>query len=234
MGAVFHLTEAVIQMGPTIIYQHLDGGNKMENIYAFVFMALLLVSAVSATVATFPVNVPSGLSMEFYNETSMSWQPAVAADHTNSLWDQIIIPGTWMWRTARVNPVEAGPDGSSVKFRQAFYVPKCDGKLTGTVDITTDNEYVLKLNNELVGADTDWFHAEQYNLANLQEGQNMFEIDAVNEGMGGGNEYSNPAGIIFSADVKCEADNDVPEFGAIAAGIALVGAFAGILAFRKN
>jgi hypothetical protein len=212
----------------------------MNKIAIFFIMALCLIGSVSAA----NMVVDSNTSMEFYNTSLPGWQSAVQADKTNSAWDMITIPAQWIWRTLRVNPVEA-VNGSTVLFRKEFDIPKCAAGITGSIDITADNSYNLSLNGAQVGydsgylpggSDLGWQSVEHYNLTNLQPGTNTFTILARNIPQSGGNEYSNPAGVIYSANIEYDDSdcNDVPEFGVIAATIAMVGAIGGIILFRRH
>jgi hypothetical protein len=212
------------------------GVPKMDKIIFALFMAICLMASASA------LTIESGsllYPLQYYDGSD--WQPAVAVDPIHPAWtEQVSIPGaTWMWRTAKVTDEEAN-SGSVVDFKQTFDIPGCAEAMTGSIQITTDNAYDLYVNGVLVGSDVAWTDVETYDISSyLLPGSNDLEVRGYNNlpESQSADYTSNPAGIIYSAAIEygqCEDGGDVPEFGAIAAGIAMIGAIGGIILFRKN
>ena len=100
-------------------------------------------------------------------------------------------PG-WIWGAAGA-AVQA-EDGHCV-FRKPFAVPGADGQIeSATLQITADDQYVLRLNGRLVGVDADWNSIEQYDVRELLKvGENELLIVARN--------LQGPAGLWLSLDI---------------------------------
>lgn len=154
----------------------------------------------------------------------LAWQPY---DPSNNHWDTTITGHTfpdsarWIWESYRVeNPV----NGDIVDFKKSFSIPGTP--TAGTLYITCDNGYELRVNGTLVGSaqlDGDWrlsnltesyVHThgwqsvESWDItSNLVPGANYFTIATANEyygsldGQGNGTIDNNPAGLIFEANI---------------------------------
>jgi len=121
-------------------------------------------------------------------------------DTVKSLWDSRLdydftpSGADWIWESYRVvNPA----DDETVGFQRSFYIP--GSPTSGTLYITADNGYQVNLNGPQIGSQPvsgDWSTVESYNvLGALENGDNLLEITAVNQG--GGTQDKNPAGLIY-------------------------------------
>ena len=177
------------------------------------------------TTAVVTGNVP-GASYP-YNAV-LAWQPY---NPTNNYWDTSItghvFPGSarWIWESYRV--VHPKP-GDIVDFKKGFSIP--GNPTAGTIYITCDNGYELRVNGTLVGSaqlganwrtsnltesfvHTDtWKSVESWNITSyLVRGANHIEIATANEyygpldGQSNGTIDINPAGLIFEANITCES-----------------------------
>ena len=97
----------------------------------------------------------------------------------------------WIWESDQViHPVL----GDKVEFQRSFDIP---GTPTGgTLYITCDNGYEVKLNGATIGSNDDWKTVESYNVS-LKSGTNILEITATNLQTPGGTPSSNPGGLIY-------------------------------------
>jgi len=195
---------------------------------------ILLMVAAFVLVAGFAsaLTVQSDTSNEYFDGTN--WNAAVAA-YVHPLYTQYIsIPATWIWKSYWYN--FTGP--SKVEFRKVFSTDRECDSYKATINITADNQYVFSVNGNLVGSDGDWFHPEAYDISQyIQPGENIFSFNVTNVALdypgtsNWGDQNSNPAALIYSANIECS--NQVPEFGTIAALIALAGAVAAFIIIRK-
>ena len=121
-------------------------------------------------------------------------------DPNNSDWDQAVSSthafsncADWIWESEFVvNPAVE----ETVEFERSFYIPGTPAG--GTLHITCDNGYEVKLNGTIIGVDGDWTTVETYNvLADLQSGNNLMEITATNLQTPGSTPTTNPAGLIY-------------------------------------
>jgi hypothetical protein len=200
-----------------------------------IFSFVLVMLAFSASAAT--IDFKSDSDTQWSNTgNGNDWQNAVSAWIHGYYPIYISIPGTWIWRSNRVTDQEA-VEGSTVYFMKDVELPECAREMTGYIDITTDNAFELMLNDQLIGADTNWFTAEHYDLTGkLQAGTNTFTITANNEAMQGGNPDINPAAVIFAGQISYNdsACNEAPEFSGITGLVAVLGAVMGLIVLRKK
>ena len=137
--------------------------------------------------------------------------PAVPVTPHSAWTANVSIPeASWIWDAEKVPADDSGSHPAGTRtFTRDFTI---SGIPTGAVlEITTDNEYEVSINGNILGDDDNWQSAETYNIGagNLVEGLNNLTIIAQNfppEGNGG-----NPAGLIFKLTVQSEDCPD-PEF----------------------
>jgi len=200
----------------------------MKKISILFILSIVCFSGI-ASAAT--MSVVSDTSNEYYD--GINWQPAVAT-WVHGSWP-VISGATWIWNSYFITDPS---QDEIVQFKKTFRLPACEA-YTGSISITTDNEYSLNINSNLVVADNNWKSVENRDISSyLQSGINVIEITAKNrkcsdDGVIPCNVYRNPAGVIYSADISydCEAE-EVPEFTVIGAGLALLGA--GLFIYRKQ
>jgi len=189
-------------------------------------LPVIMLSFVSAA----STNIVSDTSNEYYDGSN--WQNAVAT-WVHGSWPSIS-GATWIWNSLHVTD-PTHPE--TVQFKKTFALPACETGYTGSIKITTDNEYILKINGHSVGSDTNWQTVETYSNigSDLVSGSNLIEIEAKNrdctEVSGVCDWSTNPAGVLYSADISC--GNEVPEFTVIGSALALVGAVSIFLMRRK-
>ena len=166
-------------------------------------------------------NVPGAI---YPDNAVLAWQPY---DPSNNHWDSTItgytFPGSakWIWESYRVvNPIS----GDIVDFKKSFSIP--GNPTAGTLYITCDNGYELRVNGTLVGSAQlagdwrmsnltesfvntyGWQSVESWDITSyLVPGANYFAIATANEyygsldGQGDGTINNNPAGLIFEANI---------------------------------
>jgi len=164
----------------------------------------------------------------------LAWQPyGTSNDH----WDKSITghvfstSAKWIWESYRVvNPI----NGDIVDFKRSFSIP--GNPTAGTLYITCDNGYELRVNGTLVGsaqlADDwatsnltesfvhtyGWQSVESWDITPyLCLGANYFELAAANEYYGSldghhsdGTIDNNPAGLIFEANITFTTSDGTP------------------------
>jgi hypothetical protein len=167
-----------------------------------------------------------------YN-AALAWQPH---DTSNDHWDKSITghvfstSAKWIWESYRVvNPI----NGDIVDFKKSFSIP--GNPTAGTLYITCDNGYELRVNGTLVDSAQlagdwrmsnltesfvhtyGWQSVESRDIAPyLCPGANYFEIAAANEyygsldGQGDGTIDNNPAGLIFEANITFTTHDGTP------------------------
>jgi len=200
----------------------------MKKILLFMMIPLILLNAVSAA----SINIVSDTSNKYFDGTN--WQNAVAT-WVHGSWPSIS-GATWIWNS---NLITDPSQDETVQFQKSFELPACNA-YTGNIRITTDNEYILKINGNNVGSDTNWQNIETYNIDSyLQHGTNLIEIEAKNRKCSTDNippdqcnAYNNPAGVLYSADISYCDQAEVPEFTTVGATLALVGA--GLYVYKKK
>ena len=168
------------------------------------------------------ITVVSDGTIEWSSDGS-TWQTALVCWKPPS-WPTIE-GATWIWRTEFTDPsyeYENMPDGGWY-FRKIFTIPH-SYDLTGSISITADNAYELKINGVHIGGDgamskdgpdnLEWNTTEVYDISSaLKEGENTILIRVVNY-LESGTAESNPAGLIFKATItyKPLPDFVIPEF----------------------
>lgn len=101
-------------------------------------------------------------------------------------------PARWIWS----NSSPTASANQSLSFRRQFKLPTAPARSIAV--ITSDNEYRLFVNGQLVGNDDNWETVELVPLdAQLKAGDNEILIVAKNTG-----NSPNPAGLIFAASLK--------------------------------
>lgn len=163
----------------------------------------------------------------------LAWQPY---DSTNDHWDKSITgyvfstSTKWIWESYRVVHPQ---NGDIIDFRKDFSIP--GNPTAGTLYITCDNGYELRVNGTLVGSAQladgwstsdltesfvhtyGWESVESWDITSyLVQGANYFEIATANEyygsldGQGSGTINNNPAGLIFEANITFTTSDAPP------------------------
>lgn len=211
----------------------------MKKILSFLFVFVLMIGSAFAASTT----IVSDTSTTWYNGASDV--PAVNA-WVHPSWPSIS-GANWIWAYYKTDT--AAKWGPFV-FKRNFNLPADATNIHGTLKITADNAYKLYVNNGFVGQDgfvtnpvtshfVDTLHVQRWNSTetyivdlNLVPGANQIMVNASS--YGDWIDYKkNPAGLIYRLDITYDQSHDVPEFGTIAAGLALAGAGA-YISFRRK
>jgi len=142
--------------------------------------------------------------------TTVDGNPSVTTGSVH--WTANISGATWIWETA----VIADPVGTTTKtFTRTFNL--VDGVATATLDIATDNSYVVFLNGIQVGADSA---ENNHSLAgqdvitldnsDFLYGTNTLEIIVTNWSQVNGVVQNNPAGLLYKLDLDLSSCIDLP------------------------
>ena len=129
------------------------------------------------------VSVPETTGTAF-KVTDFVWPattPAVPAD------------AYWIWK---IPGLEGAAHAAVVIFKERFTAPKAG---TGTIYITADNKYRLRLNGVELGRNGDWTTVESYPV-NVVAGTNLLKVRVKNYPTGT-IPPNNPAGLIYRLDV---------------------------------
>jgi len=130
---------------------------------------------------------------------------AVAVTYIHTAWTASIPGATWIWS---VDPVANPTQDEFSTFEKQFNV---SGDVTSAVlDIASDNSYIVWINGILVGQDASENNfssigQDQYTttvVAALQSGANTIKIEVKNWALGGGTQYTNPAGLLYKLVVN--------------------------------
>ena len=172
--------------------------------------------AIPAVEYSAPLN--SALSLTITSDTNTeylsttTWLPAVLA-WIHPEWPTLQ-DANWIWKSHLVTPDEARNGTAIITFRRRFRLPLGTQNVDGIIRITADDAYELSLNGTVIGQDgvldpsgTDysWRSIETYQFY-PQPGENELVIRAINyrDTHGNNDPYSNPAGVLFRADVTYE------------------------------
>lgn len=178
----------------------------------------------ATTVLATTQTVVSDTSTQWSSDNT-NWNNAYVCSVTPSVWPSIS-GATWIWKEALTDPLaeyDSVPDGGWY-FQKTFDIPKCAdmSTISGTLYVDADNSESSSINGHFLGQDGslnkvgpdnyEWSTIESYPLsnANLVKGQNTLLFRALNF-FNYGDGYSNPAGLIFKADITYtggDADND--------------------------
>jgi hypothetical protein len=116
----------------------------------------------------------------------------------NSSLSSPFLMGDWVWESFRTN----NPNIEEyVTFQHNFNVPGYP--LSGVLHIATDNEYTATINDLFVGEQTDWHNWSQVGHHEFMplEGANTLQVIGYNYGNDSYNIDSNPAGLIYEAEI---------------------------------
>ncbi|MGV8172321.1 MAG: carboxypeptidase-like regulatory domain-containing protein [Candidatus Woesearchaeota archaeon] len=171
----------------------------MKKLLLILPMLILMLGFVSADSLT----LVSGTDAEY--KDGGSWYNAMAVSDV-SVWDSTILPSAlpgavWIWNSDGVTDEEAVL-GSNVMFRQKFDLG-CVENIHGTISITSDDGFTLRVNSDEIATNSNWNTMETYDIsASLLSGQgNTLVIEAVNAPLVDGTPATNPAGVIYKADI---------------------------------
>lgn len=135
-----------------------------------------------------------------------TFETAVATYDNHPAWTADIEGATWVWSDEYV--VDASVAETHV-FTETFTV---DSPSSALLDIAADNTYLVYVNDILVldrSAVENNFadHTQKTDVdiaAYLVDGENELRIEVTNLAQSGGNQFSNPAGVLFRLDVVGE------------------------------
>jgi hypothetical protein len=196
-----------------------------------VALILFLVMASSGLAASF--DVVSDAATKYFDGSV--WQDSVAA-WVHGSWPSI--PGaTWIWTGYQVTPQEAA-NGAVIDFRRTFDIPACEPDFSqaikGSIQITADNNYTLSVNSNFVGNGT-LANIVTYDISSkLVSGSNTLDFHATNWPWGTVDPEVNPGGLLYKASIEYTCESQIPEFGTIAAMVALAGAVTAFFVIRKQ
>lgn len=192
-----------------------------KKIVLIILPALLMATAAFADSMT----VASDATAQWSSDNT-TWSPAVAT-WVHPSWPSIS-GATWIWRTAETDaPWEyANVPNGGWYFQKTFEVPECAdmSTITGTLQVNADNSESSSINSTLLGQDgslnkdgpdsQEWSTIESYDISGyLTKGENTLLFRALNY-FNYGPYNSNPAGLVFKADVtytdtsKIDSDGD--------------------------
>ena len=108
----------------------------------------------------------------------------------------------WIWKSQLVTTAQAKYGTPVVYFVTSFTVPATATNITGQIQITADNVYVLYLNGVIVGSDGNVDAVKTYSIQPVT-GTNTIVVKAYSLPSGpGATPYTNPAGVIFQAQAS--------------------------------
>lgn len=166
---------------------------RFISLLAFISVVAVSVLATTpaAAVITDPVKVVSdGVGETWKDVSTVPVTTGTAFQVTDFVWPATtpVVPtdAYWIWKT----PLAQGAAPAAVViFKEKFYAPKAG---TGTIQITADNKYRLRLNGAEIGRNADWTTLESYPV-NVVEGTNLLKVRVRNFPDG----TPNPAGLIY-------------------------------------
>jgi hypothetical protein len=118
----------------------------------------------------------------------------------------------WVWNRRNVTRSHAVAGVRPMNFTWLFSLPDNATNITGSLQITVDNAYRVRLNGAIVGSDgqldrrgrdESWMSIETYSIRPVS-GVNTLRVRAVDYHCTCSMPYDNPAGIIFRADISYE------------------------------
>ena len=138
--------------------------------------------------------------------------PTVIVSPIHSTWTVSIPDATWIWGE---NPIADAVNQTSETFTRTFTIV---GTPTGaTLDIATDNSYVVSVNGHAIGFDATEFNyisggQDTYSIpaSSLVSGVNVITFTVTNWAMQGGTMTINPAGLLYKLIVNSETCQTLP------------------------
>ena len=201
----------------------------MKTLALFIVLSSIL--AVSAFADT--VNIVSDTTTQYYDDDLAAWQDSALA-WVHGSWPSIS-GANWIWSSYYVED----PQYDELReFKKTFELPECSS-YTGNIRITADNIFTMYMNGQKAGYDDNWQTVHNIDIGSfLNSGTNTFEFEVTNVGVLGYNAEQNPGAFIYSAEIECVQDFTeqsiaVPEFGTIAALVALAGAVTAFMVLRR-
>ena len=177
---------------------------------AAISFSLILATTLSSMSS--PVNAEHSTSITVVSDTSVSVEElnnnAVIVNPPHVLWPTLT-DAKYIWATTDGNSLvdtlgEFGP----WTFTKSLDVPSGYEDCTGSIKITADNTYKLYVNEVFLGEDGDLTTVETYALSELQTGTNEIKIVAVNLEPERVDPYTNPAMVLFRAEITCAGVHD--------------------------
>lgn len=192
----------------------------------FYIIALFVLMAV---VSAQTMNIVSDETTLYTYDEDLGWNNAVLAwVHPN--WP-VVGSGQWIWTSYHTSEEEA-VNGTGASFKKIIVLPDDATNIQASITMDADNWFFLSLDNDFVGQNMDWQYPQTFDL-NLHPGENVLYVFVMNTPLNNGNWETNPTGLVFSGQVTYDSEEEVPEFGVIAAGFALIGSI-GIFLYRRK
>lgn len=192
---------------------------KLIAVLATLAVSLTLLIGMTAPVSaagnTATLTVVSNDTVQ-WSANGTTWQAAVPC-WVDSVWptSSSIADASWIWMEENTNPAEEYADvpAGGWYFQKTFDLPASASDIAGSISIDADNAFELYVNGTDVGGegvldktgDTSntgtWATIMTFDLAGLlQPGTNTILVRAINY-FDYGSSSSNPAGLIFEANV---------------------------------
>ncbi|KAF8325690.1 hypothetical protein F5887DRAFT_1201474 [Amanita rubescens] len=151
-----------------------------------------------------------GFQSPIYNDHS--WTRAVELGTANTLpWHTPSLPGPpppptlakseWIWTNEISGPGGNAPAGSRA-FRKDITIPGILPATGGTIVISTDNQYTLYINGQLIGTHADWTHSQTYPFTLTIPTQHIVVAVAATN-------FAGPAGVIAALQLNAGCSNFV-------------------------
>jgi len=133
---------------------------------------------------------------------------AVIVNPPHVLWPTLT-DAKYIWATTDGNSlVDTLDEFGPWTFTKSLDIPSGYEDCTGSIKMTADNTYKLYVNGVFLGEDGDLTTVETYALSELQTGTNEIKIVAVNLEPERVDHYTNPAMVLFRADITCAGVHD--------------------------
>lgn len=167
---------------------------RLISLLAFVSVAAVSVIATIPEAAGVPTPaltvVSDGVGETWKDVSLVPETTGTAYKVTDFVWPATTPPvptdAYWIWKT----PLAQGAAPAAVViFKERFIAPKAG---TGTIQITADNKYRLRLNGVEIGRNADWTSLESYPVTVLA-GENLLKVRVKNFPDG----TPNPAGLLY-------------------------------------
>lgn len=144
------------------------------------------------------------------NTVLNSYENAVETYDNHPSWTANVPLALWIWSDEFVT----NPLGSeSNTFTETFTKT---GSTTALLDVAADNTYKVYVNNELVpeldrqNENNYGSHTQKNNVnisSYLVDGENTLRFEVTNLPLQGGNQFTNPAGLLFNLDIITEGES---------------------------
>ncbi len=108
----------------------------------------------------------------------------------------------WIWSSYYTTTSE-NQHGATRTFREAFTIPDSAKNIKGTIKISADDRFIIKLNGAKIAENGDHRYVRTYTFS-PKTGQNVLKISGINTFNGSLEPTRNAAGVIYYADISYE------------------------------